>query len=203
MIVVVALSSSLDIAAIDLELPKPLEYNYELRIVGLSNVISGLTGGYTGSYIFSQTIFSLRAGIRSRLCGYVIAIMAAITVVMPFSILDFVPNFIFASLLIMICVDLMIEWLWDVRKKLGKIEYSVTLLTFSAIQAAGVEYGIIAGIIFYMIFTRVCPCGRDTDEQQLQVFDDNESAVFQMKEENYDTFGIMDKSPTDIEQPLN
>merc|ERR1711865_1305265 len=34
MIIVVALSSSLDIAAIDLELPKPLEYNYELRMVG-------------------------------------------------------------------------------------------------------------------------------------------------------------------------
>jgi len=202
MIIVVALSSSLDIAAIDLELPKPLEYNYELRMVGLSNVISGLTGGYTGSYIFSQTIFSLRAGIRSRLCGYVVAIMAAITVVMPFSILDFVPNFIFASLLIMICVDLMIEWLWDVRKKLGKIEYSVTLLTFSAIQVGGVEYGIIAGIIFYMIFTRVWPSEAEADNEQLRVADDDETAVFQLKEEKYDTFGIMDKSPADIEQPL-
>ena len=54
MIVVVALSSSLDIAAIDLEVPKPLAYNYELKMIGLSNLVSGLTGGYTGSYIFSQ-----------------------------------------------------------------------------------------------------------------------------------------------------
>ncbi len=35
MILVVALSSSLDIAAIDLELPKPLEYNYEVRMKSL------------------------------------------------------------------------------------------------------------------------------------------------------------------------
>jgi hypothetical protein len=31
----------------------PLDYNHELQTVGYSNIISGLTGGYTGSYIFS------------------------------------------------------------------------------------------------------------------------------------------------------
>jgi SulP family sulfate permease len=60
MIFVVALSSSLDVAAIELELNHPLDYNHELKTVGLSNIVSGLTGGYTGSYIFSQSIFSLR-----------------------------------------------------------------------------------------------------------------------------------------------
>lgn len=80
MISVVALSSSLDIAAIEIELKRPLDYNHELKTVGWSNVISGLMGGYTGSYseyisrslppstttspnligvtVFSQTIFS-------------------------------------------------------------------------------------------------------------------------------------------------
>ncbi|KAL7537523.1 hypothetical protein ACHAXR_007882 [Thalassiosira sp. AJA248-18] len=76
MISVVALSSSLDIAAIEIELKRPLDYNHELKTVGLSNIISGLAGGYTGSYIFSQTIFSLRMGIRSRLMGYTIAVLA-------------------------------------------------------------------------------------------------------------------------------
>ena len=37
--------------------------------VGLSNFFSGLTGGFTGSYIFSQTLFTFRTGTRSRLCG--------------------------------------------------------------------------------------------------------------------------------------
>ena len=155
MIFVVALSSSLDIAAIDLEVSKPLAYNYELKMIGWSNLISGLTGGYTGSYIFSQSIFSLRAGIRSRLAGYVTAIIQAITIVMPISILAFVPNFIFASLLIMICVDLMIEWLWDVRKKLTTSEYSVALMTFTLIQALGVEYGIFAGLAYHLILGKL------------------------------------------------
>ncbi|VEU42628.1 unnamed protein product [Pseudo-nitzschia multistriata] len=54
MLFVVALSSSLDVAAIELEMNDPLDYNKELRMVGISNFVSGLTGGYTGSYIFSN-----------------------------------------------------------------------------------------------------------------------------------------------------
>merc|ERR1712008_638742 len=134
---------------------KPLEYNYELRMVGLSNIISGITGGYTGSYIFSQTIFSLRAGIRSRASGYIIAICELITVVIPVSILDYVPNFIFGSLLIVICVDLMIEWLWDVRGKLTNASYAVALSTFVLIQFVGIEGGILAGVGFHIFFANL------------------------------------------------
>ena len=47
--------------------------------VGLSNLVSGATGGYTGSYIFSQTIFTLRAGItKSRACGYTVVFLELI-----------------------------------------------------------------------------------------------------------------------------
>jgi len=61
MFLVVAFSSSLDVAAIQMELGKSLNFNTELKMIGLSNFFSGITGGFTGSYIFSQTIFTLRA----------------------------------------------------------------------------------------------------------------------------------------------
>lgn len=153
MIAVVALSSSLDIAAIEIELKRPMDFDHELRTVGLSNLISGLTGGYTGSYIFSQTIFSLRAGIRSRLMGYVIVAAMLLTVVVPFNILAYVPNFFFGSLLVMICVDLMYEWLYGFREKVSRAEYAVVLLTFAMMQG-GVEFGIIAGVILHMILRK-------------------------------------------------
>ena len=152
---VVALSSSLDVAAIELELKQPLDYNHELSTVGLSNCVSGLTGGYTGSYIFSQSIFSLRAGIRSRLSGYVLAVTEAIIVVLPVNVLKFVPLFFFGSLLVMICVDLCVEWLWEVRLKMTGAEYSVAIATFALIMILGVEWGILAGIGVYVAFARV------------------------------------------------
>lgn len=155
MIFVVALSSSLDVAAIELELGRPLDYNRELRMVGLSNAVSGLTGGYTGSYIFSQSIFALRAGIRSRLSGYVVALAELITVILPFSLLSYVPNFFFGSLLVMIALDLCCEWLWEVRTKVTSAEYGVALGTFGLIQAAGVEYGILLGIALHVALSKM------------------------------------------------
>lgn len=155
MIFVVALSSSLDVAAIELELKEPLDYNGELKMVGLSNLVSGLTGGYTGSYIFSQSIFSLRAGIRSRIAGYVLAACQVVYLLVPFPILAYVPNFFFGSLLSMICVDLMYEWLWDVRNKVTPVEYMVCLATFGLIQVAGVEYGILLGVVVFLLCQRL------------------------------------------------
>ena len=153
MILVVALSSSLDVAAIELEMKTPLNYNGELIMVGISNVISGLTGGYTGSYIFSQTIFSLRAGVQERLSGFVLAAAQIAVIVTPFPILTYVPNFFYGSLLSMICIDLVYEWLWDFRSKATTAEYVIGLCTFGLINALGVEYGIIAGLFAY-IFCR-------------------------------------------------
>ena len=148
---VVALSSSLDVAAIELEIGRKLDYNHEIKTVGLSNLVSGVTGGYTGSYIFSQSIFSLRAGIRSRMTGYTVAILELLTIVSPFAITSYIPNFFFGSLLIMICVDLMIEWLWEVRHKIQPAEYFVAVSTFLLIHFTSVEYGIILGVILFVL----------------------------------------------------
>ena len=171
MIFVVAMSSSLDVAAIELELQRPLDYNGELKMVGLSNLVSGLTGGYTGSYIFSQSIFSLRAGITSRAAGYVLAAAQAVFFALPFPIMAYIPNFFFGSLLSMICVDLLYEWLWDVRHKVTPVEYMVCLVTFAAIQVVGVEFGILLGLVVYLICERVglrvgaeAPASTKTDE---------------------------------------
>ena len=72
MVFVVSFSSCLDVAAIEMDLGETLRINHELVTVGVSNVVSGLLGGFTGSYIFSQTIFTSRTGIQSRVIGLVV-----------------------------------------------------------------------------------------------------------------------------------
>jgi MFS superfamily sulfate permease-like transporter len=70
--------------------------------------------------------------------------------IIPIPILSYVPNFLFGSLLTMICIDLMLEWLWDVRHRFSVIEYVVCLSMFGFIQWLTVEYGILAGIVLYL-----------------------------------------------------
>ena len=102
MVVVVAFSSCLDVAAIEMEVAKPLNYNHELKTVGLSNLLSGCLGGYTGSYIFSQTIFNLRARVASRVTGLVIVALEGLVFALPFSPMAYVPRALFGGLLLLI-----------------------------------------------------------------------------------------------------
>jgi len=122
----------------------PLDYDRELQTVGWSNFVSGCCGGYTGSYIFSQTIFTLRRGVTddSRVCGWyalfcvlavassvhcssrvmvsscdacrTIVFLEMVVVVAPVSVPSYVPKMFFGSLLVLIAVDLMHEWLIQV-----------------------------------------------------------------------------------------
>ena len=99
MFLVVAFSSSLDVAAIEMELGLPLDYNRELHTVGVSNVFSGLFGGYTGSYIFSQTIFTMRRGVHTRFCGYTVVACELAMILLPVSIMSYLPKLFFGALL--------------------------------------------------------------------------------------------------------
>eukprot|EP01038_Epipyxis_sp_PR26KG_P008476 gene8476-11458_t len=151
MFLVVAFSSSLDVAAIEMELGLPLDYDRELNTVGISNLASGILGGYTGSYIFTQTIFNMRRGVQNRLCGYIIAAIEIAMILNPISIICILPKMFFGSLLILISIDLLQEWLIAARKKMMISEYIVCLLTFAAIKMTEIETGMLIGIIFAMI----------------------------------------------------
>ncbi len=50
----------------------------------------------------------------------------------------------------MICLDLMIEWLWDIREKVSCAEHGIVLTTFALLQVLGAEFGILGGCLLYV-----------------------------------------------------
>jgi SulP family sulfate permease len=149
---VVAFSSSLDVAAIQMEVRRSLDFNHELMTVGLANVISGMTGGFTGSYIFSQTIFTMRAQIDSRAVGFIIVFFEFLFFLLPISVLSYIPYFFFGAILTFIAIDLMLTWLYRSLKLVSMTEYFVIWATFIAINALNLEFGMLIGIGISVLF---------------------------------------------------
>lgn len=155
MFLVIAFASSLDIASICMGTGTTMDYNEQLQTVGASNLISGLVGGYTGSYIFSQTVFSYRfhpveadekyPGF-SRLVGLSLAACELAIALTPFSLTTVVPKFLFGSVMIFIGVELLKTWLIGVHSKLLTPEYATVLATFVFLNAFGVQMGLAAGV---------------------------------------------------------
>ncbi|CAM9434688.1 unnamed protein product, partial [Sphacelaria rigidula] len=147
MVFVVVFSSSLDVAAIEIaDMGEPLDTNKELGTVGWSNVVSGLTGGFAGSYIFSQTLFTRRTGCTSRLVGWVVTFAELAVCLVTIDPMAYVPLSFFAAALTFIAVDLSVEWLWEVQEKLLRHEYLVLLSTFVSIQIVGLNPGLMIGV---------------------------------------------------------
>ncbi|KAK9845896.1 hypothetical protein WJX81_005443 [Elliptochloris bilobata] len=150
---VCAFGSSLDVAAIQAESPEPLDFNHELQTVGLSNIVTALSGaGLTGSYIFSQTIFSMRAGVHTRLHGWIIACAEMAVFLVPFGIVQYMPNLFYGALLALFGIEITMDWLIHSYRKVARAEFVLLWMTFLAIIYTDLETGIGAGVIFSVVY---------------------------------------------------
>lgn len=127
--------------------PHP-QLTYHPNVQGLSNVLVGCAGvGFTGSYIFSQTLFSLRMGVSRPIMGAVIAVAELVVFALPMNVLAYIPKFYFGALVIWIGYDIAKDWLFIAAKKVSPIEFALLIFTFVAVTAFGLEVGIAAGIV--------------------------------------------------------
>eukprot|EP00793_Prasinoderma_coloniale_P003091 PRCOL_00006558-RA len=143
----VAFGSSLDVAAIQSEFDGVLDYNKELQLIGVSNVLTGLGGaGFTGSYIFSMTLFNLRSGVGNRVCGIVIMLGGLAFFLIPFSMVNYLPSFFLGSLLVFFGLEIIIDWLVFSVRRIGVQDYLMLLVTFAATVLTNVEVGVGIGL---------------------------------------------------------
>ncbi|KAL7521590.1 hypothetical protein ACHAWX_006272 [Stephanocyclus meneghinianus] len=151
MVFVVSFASCLDIAAVSMDMGEALDTNKEMVTVGTSNLLSGLLFGFTGSYIFSQTIFTYRTGCHSRWIAVFIMISYLAVVASTVNVLQIAPLFFLGATLIFIGYDLLWEWLIEIRSKIFLMEYVILLVTFVAIQIIGMDFGILFGVVIALV----------------------------------------------------
>lgn len=147
MIIVITFGSTMDVAAVEMGTGVPMNADEQLVTIGLSNVIAGSAGGFAGSYIFTQTLLGFKSKFRYRSVGFVLAGLQFAIFLCSFDPLCSIPLFFFASTIIFIGIDLLLEWVWEVRSKLALGEYLVLLATFAAVVAFGMDMGFVLGVV--------------------------------------------------------
>jgi len=149
LVIVVSFGSSLDVAAVQEARPsEKLDYNNEMITVGFGNLISGLTGGATGSYIFSQTVFSAKRHVRSRANGWFVCIGELLLFVIPLDLVSYLPNAYIGACICLFGIDICADWLFFSRSLMERIEYVMVWLTFAIVMwmSALSNFGVIQGM---------------------------------------------------------
>ena len=131
--------------------------------MGLGNLASGLLGGFSGSYIFSQTILNVRSKVANRWSGAVVCLMEVLLVLFPAPPTAFIPTGAFGGLLLLVGASLLGEWLIEARHRFSSPEYLVLLFTFASIHVIGLEAGFAAGLAFSAL-AFACQYARVHDE---------------------------------------
>eukprot|EP00411_Alexandrium_monilatum_P114803 CAMPEP_0175674584 /NCGR_PEP_ID=MMETSP0097-20121207/21790_1 /TAXON_ID=311494 /ORGANISM="Alexandrium monilatum, Strain CCMP3105" /LENGTH=824 /DNA_ID=CAMNT_0016981273 /DNA_START=21 /DNA_END=2495 /DNA_ORIENTATION=- len=149
LVLMVSFGSSLDVAAIQAEMAgQKIDYDRELMTIGIGNLASGVVGGATGSYIFSQTIFSAKRGVRSRLNGLVVCLGELLLFLLPVDILQFLPNSYIGGIMCLFGIDIMGDWLLHSRALMARSEYALVWVSFGCTMwlASADTFGVIEGM---------------------------------------------------------
>jgi SulP family sulfate permease len=123
---------------------KDVDLDRELRLTGWANIACALLGGMVAYISFARTSLNHQLGVRDRSVGVVVGLaMIAAMVVGPWRLIDFVPLFVPAGLLIALGGGVAYRWLIRPHRGQSRGDY----VTIWAIVLAIVWLGFVPGIV--------------------------------------------------------
>lgn len=106
--------------------------DHELKLHGLSNFLSGCAGSIQNYLVYANSQFFIKSGGNSRLAGYLLAFFTSVIMVIGPVIIGFIPVMMVGTLIFVLGFELLLDALWDPRKKLNWLEYlTVSLAAIS------------------------------------------------------------------------
>jgi SulP family sulfate permease len=121
-----------------------VDLDRELRLTGFANIAGALLGGMVAYVSFARTSLNHQLGVRDRSIGVVVALGALAAIVFgPWHLIDFVPVFAPAGLLIALGGGVAYRWLIRPHRGQSRGDY----ITIWAIVLAIVWLGFVPGIV--------------------------------------------------------
>lgn len=118
------------------------DLDHELKLHGYSNFLAGLAGSIQNYLVYANTLFFMRSGGDSRMAGVELAVLTFFVMMIGPSLIAFIPVMMVGVLIFDLGFELLLEAVWQPRKKLKPLEY----LTVIAIVLIMGIYDFVVGI---------------------------------------------------------
>ncbi|MEM6836914.1 MAG: SulP family inorganic anion transporter [Cyanobacteria bacterium P01_C01_bin.120] len=139
---VVAITILLCATSLEMATNQDMDFDRELQVAGIANVLTGGLGGMVGHLSVSRSLLNRQAGATHRLSGIVAALFCGSVAIWGTEILAFLPKAILGGLLLYLGAGLLIEWIYDAYFRLSRVDYGLVL----AILLIGARFGFLAGV---------------------------------------------------------
>ena len=126
---------------------KKLNANKELKALGMANIASSFSGGFSVSGSLSRSIVNYDSGAKTSLSSIITASMIITTILFFSDYLAFLPRAILSSVIV-VAIYTMIQFKsFKSIARLSKIDLLSFLATFFAVIFLGVKHGLIVGVL--------------------------------------------------------
>lgn len=146
LVIVSAVALLLNSSALEVATKQDVNLNAELKVTGFANLVAGLFGSVPGYNKLSHTALHYKMGARSRLTGVMAGMMCGIFLLIDPALLSYMPDYVVGGLLLFIGMDFLVEWLWDARKTIPKVDYSIIVGIIVSIGVWGIMTGVAIGL---------------------------------------------------------
>ena len=137
----------LNATGLELVAKRDINLNSELRITGIANILSGLGGGPAGYHMLGATALGQRMGAKTRIVTITVAVICGLILLAGGTFISYLPVALLSSLLLVLGLSFLIDWVYDAWFKLPRSEYFIVLISLIVIATIGFLEGVGVGII--------------------------------------------------------
>ena len=137
----------LNATGLELIAKRDINLNHELRVTGLANFVAALGGGPAGYHMLGATALAQRMGAKTRIVTVTAALFCGVILFAGGSFINYVPVALLSSLLLVLGLSFLIDWIYDAWFKLPRAEYAIVWVGLIVIATIGFLEGVGAGIV--------------------------------------------------------
>ncbi len=150
----------LNLSGLELATKSEFNFNKELKVSGISNILGGMLGGGVGFVSLSASLLGQQLKADGRFLGYICYGFIFIFFCFGSEVLGLVPKPVLGALLLCVGINLLVEWVIKGFKRFSKLDFMTMvfialIMTFSG-YLSGVTTGIIlCAVLFVWSYSRV------------------------------------------------
>ncbi|HEY5731261.1 MAG TPA: SulP family inorganic anion transporter, partial [Anaerolineales bacterium] len=140
------ISFLLNATGLELIAKRDIDLNHELRVTGMANMLAGLGGGPAGYLALGPTSLAQQMGAKTPIVTLTAASVCGTVLLFGGGFISYLPVALLSSLLLVLGLSFLVDWVYVAWFKLPKPEYLIVLISLVMIASIGFLEGILIGI---------------------------------------------------------
>ena len=136
---------------IELVSKEEIDLNQELQSGGIGNILAALVGSPPGCEAPNLVMLGIKTRIYSRWTGIFSCLVILCVMLMGGNILSFLPKPLLGSMLLMLGIFFLKEWIVDARSRLDAMDYGIVWAIVLTIALLGFLQGVGLGLLLAII----------------------------------------------------